>query len=88
MAYTYKNLQHPNKLLVGLHTDIRAAFIGSKLNPMISVPLDYIAKIEEELLTILATAFADTAMSLAMKQSKSSRIGQQTRCDQLKPNFR
>lgn len=53
MAYTYKKLQHPGKLIIGLHTDVRAAFIGSKLNPMIRVPLEYIAKTERQLLKVL-----------------------------------
>lgn len=53
MAYIDKKLQHPNRLLVGLHTDARSAFIGSKLNPMIRVPLDYIATDEEHLLKAL-----------------------------------
>ncbi|NMF57620.1 hypothetical protein [Pseudanabaena yagii] len=45
-----KTTQHPTKLLIGLHTDVRAAFIGSKLNPMIFVPLERIATNEDELL--------------------------------------
>jgi nucleoside 2-deoxyribosyltransferase len=53
VAYTYKKLQHPSKLIVGLHTDIRAAFIGSKLNPMIYMPLEYIAETEKQLLQVL-----------------------------------
>lgn len=53
IAYTYKNLQHPNKLLLGLHTDARSTFIGSKLNPMIRVPLKYIATDEGQLLRAL-----------------------------------
>lgn len=53
VAYTHKTLQHPNKVLIGLHTDVRSAFIGSKLNPMISVPLEYIAPTERQLLQIL-----------------------------------
>ena len=47
------NNLHRNKLIIGLHTDIRAAFIGSKLNPMIRVPLEYIATTEKELLQVL-----------------------------------
>jgi nucleoside 2-deoxyribosyltransferase len=53
IAYTHKNLQRSNKLLIGLHTDARSAFIGSKLNPMIRVPLKYIATDEEQLLRAL-----------------------------------
>lgn len=54
IAYTHKKLQHSDKLLIGLHTDARAAFMGSKLNPMIRVPLEYIAADEEQLLHALA----------------------------------
>jgi nucleoside 2-deoxyribosyltransferase len=53
IAYTHKNLQRSNKLLIGLHTDARSAFMGSKLNPMIRVPLEYIATDEEQLLRAL-----------------------------------
>jgi hypothetical protein len=37
-------------LLVGLHTDSRAAFVGARLNPMVRTPLDYLADDEETLL--------------------------------------
>jgi hypothetical protein len=53
IAYAYKQTQQPHKFLIGLHTDIRAAFIGSKLNPMIFVPLDRIAANEDELWQLL-----------------------------------
>ncbi len=53
VAYCQKRLQKNNKLLVGLHTDIRAAFLGSKLNPMLKVSLDYIARTEDELINFL-----------------------------------
>lgn len=46
-----------NKTLVGLHTDSRAAFISSKLNPMLKVPLEYIANSEQELLDYLENRF-------------------------------
>ena len=51
MAYSNKN---ENKLLVGLQTDIRASFIGAKLNPMISVSLDEIFEKEEDLINYLS----------------------------------
>ena len=35
--------------LVGLHTDSRAAFIGAKLNPMLDIPLEFIAETYSEL---------------------------------------
>ena len=55
IAYTHKYLQNVNKYLIGLHTDTRAAFMGSKLNPMINVPLDDIFSSEEELFSFLST---------------------------------
>ncbi len=54
IAYCQKYLQNGEKLLVGLHTDTRAAFIGGRLNPMVRVPLDYIVDDEETLLRLLA----------------------------------
>ena len=53
-AYCQKYLQGIGKLLIGLHTDTRAAFIGSRLNPMVRVALDYIVDDEEALLRILS----------------------------------
>lgn len=53
VAYAHKILTSPSKKLVGLMTDKRAAFPGWKLNPMISVPLEFIAENEEELLNYL-----------------------------------
>jgi hypothetical protein len=49
----FRAVENRNKLIIGLHTDIRAAFTGSKLNPMIPVPLEYIATTEKELLQVL-----------------------------------
>lgn len=53
LAHAHKALGEGKKLLVGLHTDPRAAFLGSKLNPMLRVPLEYVAEDEEELLELL-----------------------------------
>jgi hypothetical protein len=53
IAYCQKHLQNGEKLLLKLHTDTRAAFIGGRLNPMVRVPLDYIADDEETLLRLL-----------------------------------
>jgi nucleoside 2-deoxyribosyltransferase len=53
IAYTQKYLKSKEKILVGLHTDVRAAFLGSRLNPMIKVPLDYIATEKADLLNFL-----------------------------------
>jgi hypothetical protein len=54
MAYA-KSYFNRDKIvkLIGLHTDIRASFISSKLNPMIKVPLDYIAETEQDLIDFL-----------------------------------
>ena len=54
MAYCQKYLEEGKKLLVGLHTDTRAAFIGARLNPMVHLPLDYVVDDEETLLSVLA----------------------------------
>ena len=53
IAYCQKYLQNGEKLIVGLHTDSRAAFIGGRLNPVVRVPLDYIVDDEETLLRLL-----------------------------------
>jgi nucleoside 2-deoxyribosyltransferase len=53
MAYCQKELMQAQKLLIGLQTDMRAAFPGSKLNPMVRVPLDCILSDEETLLSVL-----------------------------------
>lgn len=49
IAYSDKK----EKILIGLQTDSRAAFLGSKLNPMVKIPLDYIFEKEEELIGFL-----------------------------------
>lgn len=53
IAYGQKVLRQPEKRLIGLHTDPRAAFIGSKLNPMLGVPLEQVYDSEEALLHAL-----------------------------------
>jgi nucleoside 2-deoxyribosyltransferase len=50
IAYRQKEVQDIQKLLIGLHTDPRAAFMSARLNPMVSVPLDCVAEDEETLL--------------------------------------
>ena len=54
IAYRQMYLQDGEKLLVGLHTDTRAAFNGGRLNPMVRVPLEYVVDDEEKLLRVLA----------------------------------
>ncbi len=53
LAHAHKELRGTKKLLVGLHTDVRAAFLSSKLNPMLRVPLDRIVESEDALLKVL-----------------------------------
>lgn len=53
IAYGQKYFEKNKKILTGLHTDIRAAFIGSKLNPMLKVPLDHVVNSEKELINFL-----------------------------------
>ena len=53
LAYCQRELQGNKKLLIGLQTDNRAASPGSELNPMLRVPLDYLAPDEETLLQVL-----------------------------------
>lgn len=54
IAYAQKYLSNEKKILMGLHTDNRAAFIGSKLNPMLKIPLDHIASSRDELMEVLS----------------------------------
>ena len=54
IAHCQKYLQNGEKLLLGLHTDTRAAFVGARLNPMVRVPLDYVVDDEQTLLEVLA----------------------------------
>jgi nucleoside 2-deoxyribosyltransferase len=53
IAWSQKTLQQPNKLLIGLHTDRRGAFPGTKLNAMIQGALEYVAPDEDTLLAAL-----------------------------------
>lgn len=53
MAHAQRRLEGDEKLLIRLHTDTRAAFLGSRLNPMIRVSLDRIAEDEGSPMEIL-----------------------------------
>jgi len=53
IAYTQKYISKNEKVIAGLQTDIRAAFLGGKLNPMVKVPLDFIAENETDLIEFL-----------------------------------
>jgi nucleoside 2-deoxyribosyltransferase len=48
VAYEDKMLRTTNRLIIGLHTDARAAFLGSRLNPMLDRAFDFIASSEDE----------------------------------------
>jgi nucleoside 2-deoxyribosyltransferase len=50
IAYGQKHLLQQDKLLIGLHTDMRGAFPGGKLNAMINGALDRTMADEEELI--------------------------------------
>ncbi|WP_099187446.1 hypothetical protein [Tepidibacter mesophilus] len=53
MAHAHKEFVKKNRILVGLHTDKREAFINEKLNPMIYSSLEYIADSVEDLIDYL-----------------------------------
>jgi len=53
MAYAQKYLARSRKIIVGLHTDSRAAFIGAKVNPMLGQSLDRIFSNEQRLFEYL-----------------------------------
>ncbi len=53
IAYCQKILKRKRKLLIGFKTDSRAIQIATDLNPMIKVPLDYIATNENKLIEFL-----------------------------------
>jgi nucleoside 2-deoxyribosyltransferase len=50
MAYTNKFVANKPKYIIGLQTDIRAAFVSSKLNPMLRLCFDIIVETEDELI--------------------------------------
>ncbi len=53
IAYTQKLIDNKERKLIGLQTDKRATLLSSKLNPMISIPLDQIFETEEALINNL-----------------------------------
>ena len=53
IAYGQKHLLQRDKLLIGLQTDSRAAFLGAKLNAMIHTPLDYVAENENDIIAAI-----------------------------------
>jgi nucleoside 2-deoxyribosyltransferase len=53
IAFAHKELAMPAKRLLGLMTDVCASFLSAKLNPMLAVPLEYVAETEDDLLAFL-----------------------------------
>jgi nucleoside 2-deoxyribosyltransferase len=58
VAYAEKRRAQPRKRLIGLQTDVRAAFLGAKLNPMLAVSLDVVVTDEAALVEVLRTPAA------------------------------
>ncbi len=54
IAYACKQEGHGKPHLIGLHTDMRAAFLDAHLNPMVKVPLDHLARTVDNLLAYVA----------------------------------
>ena len=53
IAYGQKHLLQRDKLLIGMQTDSRAAYLGAKLNAILYGSLDYIADNENDLIAAL-----------------------------------
>ena len=53
IAYGQKHLLQRDKLIIGLQTDSRAAFLGAKLNAIVQGALDAVADNENDLLAAL-----------------------------------
>jgi nucleoside 2-deoxyribosyltransferase len=53
IVYTQKYLEKNHKIIIGLQTDIRAAFLGAKLNPMLKIPLEHIFATQDDLIGFL-----------------------------------
>jgi len=54
IAYSQKSQNNSKKHIIGLHTDMRASFINSKLNAMIEGPFDKIFISEKDLIVYLS----------------------------------
>ena len=55
IAYTDRLLNEKPRIIVGLQTDNRAAFLSSKLNPMLLMAIDFIAESRDQLEAYLAS---------------------------------
>jgi nucleoside 2-deoxyribosyltransferase len=53
IAYGQKHLLEHDKLIIGMQTDSRSAFLGAKLNAMIYGSFDYIADNEDKLIAAI-----------------------------------
>jgi nucleoside 2-deoxyribosyltransferase len=53
IAWGDKTLRNPNKRLIGLLTDSRAAFPQWQLNPMVREPMEAVARSGDELLALM-----------------------------------
>jgi len=62
LAYGQKHFLHQDKLLIGLHTDMRSAFPAGKLNAMIAGALDHTMNNEEEVIARIE-AYRDAGKS-------------------------
>ncbi len=55
IAHAHRLATGRQRLIIGLHTDCRAAFLGAKLNPMLVGALDAVVDSRDALLEALAT---------------------------------
>ena len=55
LAYMHRLTIRRKRLIIGLQTDCRAAFISSRLNPMLRLSFDHIVESREALLQVLMT---------------------------------
>ena len=62
IAYCQKELRNKEKLPVSLHTNARAAYLDSQLNPMVRVPLQYVAEDQQALLGTVSDHRASVEM--------------------------
>lgn len=54
MAYQHREVTGEQKVIIGLHTDRRAAFLGAKLNPMLRLCFDRIFEDKAQLFHYLS----------------------------------
>jgi nucleoside 2-deoxyribosyltransferase len=53
IAYGQNHLLQQDKLIIGLQTDSRAAYLGAKINAILHGSLDYVVDNEDDLITAL-----------------------------------